>query len=85
MGRPNRISLRATQTRLFKERDKLGISYCWETKESVTFEKCEEDEEVLPVYYLTEVFVTGEIMVSDDNGFVVDKTDRILNLFRLDI
>lgn len=80
----NRISYRSVNTRLFKERDNLGITFCWETKEHAVFEKCETDE-LINDYYLYEVFNTGEIYVTDQSGVVLDKTDRILNLFRLNI
>lgn len=80
----SRVSIRTTNTRLFKEKEILGISYCWETKDHVVFERCETDD-LINDYYLMEVFNTGEIMVTDKNGVVIDKTDRILNLFRLNI
>jgi len=80
----SRISYRSANTRLFKEKDILGISFCWETKEHVVFERCETDD-LINDYYLYEVFNTGEIFVTDKDGVVLDKTDRILNLFRLDI
>lgn len=78
------ISERATNTNLFKRRNELGISYAWETKEHVVFEKCESDD-IINDYYLIENFVNGEISVTDSNGNQFDKTDRILNLFLLNI
>ena len=77
----NRISERVSKTRLFKEKDDLGISFCWETKDRVVFEKSESLNE----YYLLEFFKTGEILVTDKSVVTIDKTDRILNLFRLNI
>lgn len=78
------ISERATNTNLFKRRNELGISYAWETKEHVVFEKCESDD-IINDYFLIENFVNGEITVTDSNGNQFDKTDRILNLFLLNI
>ena len=82
-----RISYRVSQTKLFKEKDELGISFCWETADRVVFEKSESSEEdiFLNEYYLLEFFKTGEILVTDKSGVTIDKTDRILNLFRLNI
>jgi hypothetical protein len=34
---------------------------------------------------LIEVFETGEIMITDENGGVFEKSERILNLFRLNL
>ena len=78
------ISERATRTRLFRERDNLGISYVWETKDHVVFEKCESDD-ILNDYFLIESFSTGTIEVTDADGNQFDKTDRMINLFTLDI
>lgn len=68
------VSYRVSETRLFKERKSLGIEFCWETENTAV---CE--------YYLLENFRTGQISVSDSKGIVLDKTDRILNLFRLGV
>lgn len=78
------ISERATKTNLFKRRKELGISYVWETKEHVVFEKCESDD-IINDYLLIENFSNGEINVTDSKGNQFDKTDRILNLFLLNI
>lgn len=78
------ISERATRTRLFREREKLGISYVWETKDHVVFEKCESDE-IMNDYFLIENFSTGTIEVTDADGNRFDKTDRMINLFALEI
>ncbi len=78
------ISERVTKTKLFKQRENLGISYVWETKDYVVFEKCESDD-ILNDYFLTENFSTGVIEVTDSKGNQFDKTDRILNLFLLNI
>ena len=77
------ISYRVSKTRLFKERESLGIEFCWETADEVVFSKCEDDLDILGEYYLSENFKTGEISVTDSSGNFLDKTDRILNLFRL--
>jgi hypothetical protein len=78
------ISERVTKTKLFAKRKELGISYAWETKEHVVFEKCESDD-ILNDYFLLENFSNGEISVTDSKGNQFDKTDRILNLFLLNI
>jgi hypothetical protein len=78
------ISERATNTNLFRKRKELEISYAWETKEHVVFEKCESDD-IINDYFLIENFVSGEISVTDSKGNQFDKTDRILNLFLLNI
>jgi hypothetical protein len=78
------ISERVTKTNLFIKRKELGISYAWETKEHVVFEKCESDD-ILNDYFLLENFSNGEISVTDSKGNQFDKTDRILNLFLLNI
>jgi hypothetical protein len=79
------ISERVSQTRLFKERENLGIEFCWETEKEAVFSKPEDDLDILGQYYLIENFKTGEISVTDISGCVLDKTDRILNLFRLGV
>ena len=78
------ISQRATNTALFRQRKELGISYVWETKEHVVFEKCENDE-ILNDYFLIENFSTGIIEITDAEGNQFDKTDRMINLFLLNI
>lgn len=78
------ISERATNTKLFRRRKELGISYAWETKEHVVFEKCESDD-IINDYFLIENFSSGDINVTDSKGNQFDKTDRILNLFLLNI
>lgn len=78
------ISERATNTNLFRQRKELEISYAWETKEHVVFEKCESDD-IINDYLLMENFSNGEINVTDSKGNQFDKTDRILNLFLLNI
>jgi hypothetical protein len=79
------ISNRVSNTRLFKERKSLGIEFCWETEIEAVFSRPENDSDVLGEYYLLENFKTGEISVTDTRGSVLDKTDRILNLFRLGV
>lgn len=78
------ISQRVLDTKLFQQKEQLGISYVWETKDHVVFEKCESDD-ILNDYFLIENFYTGKIEVTDSNGNQFDKTDRILNLFLLNI
>jgi hypothetical protein len=79
------ISYRVSKTRLFKERKSLGIEFCWETPDEVVFSKNEDNLDILGEYYLIESFSTGVIKVTDSNDNVLDKTDRILNLFRLGV
>ena len=81
----NNISLRVSETRLFKERKSLGIEFCWETPTDAVFSRSEDDVDILGEYYLIESFSTGIISVTDYKGNVIDKTDRILNLFRLGV
>ena len=77
----NNYSFKTTQTSLFKEKENLDIEFVYETDEA-TFFILEKDNEI---YWLLEVFETGEIMVSDENGSVLEKSERFLNLLRLDI
>lgn len=79
------ISYRVSETRLFRERKSLGIEFCWETENTAVFSRPEDDLDLLGEYYLSENFKTGKISVTDSKGINVDKTDRILNLFRLGI
>ena len=77
------ISLRVSETKLFKERKSLGIEFCWETPTDAVFSRSEDDVDILGEYYLIESFTTGIISVTDYKGNIKNKTDRILNLFRL--
>ena len=79
------ISYRVSNTKLFKERKDLGIDFCWVTEKEAVFSRLEDDLDILGEYYLLENFKTGEISVTDAKGSVLDKTGRILNLFRLNI
>jgi hypothetical protein len=79
------ISYRVSKTRLFKERESLGIEFCWETPDEVVFSKNKDNLDILGEYYLIESFSTGVIKVTDVNDNLLDKTDRILNLFRLGV
>jgi hypothetical protein len=79
------ISYRVSETRLFRERKSLGIEFCWETENEAIFAKPENNLDLLEEYYLSENFKTGEISVTDSAGNVLDKTGRILNLFRLGV
>lgn len=78
------ISQRAINTTLFKQKEQLGISYVWETREHVVFEKCENDD-ILNDYFLIENFSTGTIEITDADGNQFEKTDRMINLFLLNI
>lgn len=75
------LSYKATKTKLFKEKDKLKLEFIYETDEAAFFVLEYENR----IYWLIEVFRTGEIMVSDEEGSVFDKSDRFLNLLRLKI
>jgi hypothetical protein len=79
------ISNRVSETRLFKERKSLGIEFCWETATEAVFARPEDDSDFIGEYYLIESFSTGVVSVTDVKGIVLDKTDRILNLFRLGV
>ena len=69
------------KTKLYKEIDTLELEFVYETNEAVFF-GTEKDG---LIYWLIEVFETGEIMVTDENGGVFEKSERILNLFRLNL
>lgn len=69
------------KTKLYKEIDTLELEFVYETNEAVFF-GTEKDG---LVYWLIEVFETGEIMITDENGGVFEKSERILNLFRLNL
>lgn len=76
----NNISLRVSETKLFKERNILGIKFGCETPTEAVFYTLDGE------YILGESFLTGFIYVTDiKTGKVLDKSDRILNLFRLGI
>ena len=79
------ISYRVSETKLFKEREILGIDFCWETATDAVFSRVEDNTDILGEYYLIESFSTGIISVTDYKGNIIDKTDRILNLFRLGV
>jgi hypothetical protein len=79
------ISHRVSETKLFKERKSLGIEFCWETSTDAVFSRSENNTDILGEYYLIESFSTGIVSVTDYKGNVIDKTDRILNLFRLGV
>lgn len=69
------------KTKLYKEIDALELEFVYETNEAVFF-GTEKDG---LVYWLIEVFETGEIMITDENGGVFEKSERILNFFRLNL
>lgn len=70
-----------TKTKLYKEIDTLELEFVYETNEAVFFAA---EKEGL-IYWLIEVFETGEIMVTSEDGEVFEKSERILNLFRLNL
>jgi hypothetical protein len=70
-----------TKTKLYKEIDTLELKFVYETNEAVFFAA---EKEGL-IYWLIEVFETGEIMVTSEDGEVFEKSERILNLFRLNL
>jgi hypothetical protein len=74
-------SVDTIRTKLYKEIDTLELEFVYETNEAVFF-GTEKDG---LIYWLIEVFETGEIMVTDENGVVFEKSERILNLFRLNL
>ena len=69
------------KTKLYKEIDALELEFVYETNEAAFFGT---EKEGL-IYWLIEVFETGEIMITDENGGVFEKSERILNLFRLNL
>lgn len=70
-----------TKTKLYKEIDSLELEFVYETNEAVFF-AAEKDG---LIYWLVEVFETGEIMITSEDGEVFEKSDRVLNLFRLNL
>ena len=70
-----------TKTKLYKEIDSLELEFVYETNEAVFF-AVEKDS---LIYWLIEVFETGEIMVTSEDGEVFEKSERLLNLFRLNL
>ena len=74
-------SYKTSNTRLFKEKERLNIEFVYETNEAAFFGLEKEDS----FYWLIEVFDTGEIMVSDEHGSVFEKSERFLNLLFLNI
>ena len=70
-----------TKTKLYNEIDTLELEFVYETNEAVFFAA---EKEGL-IYWLIEVFETGEIMVTSEDGEVFEKSERILNLFRLNL
>lgn len=79
------ISYRVSETKFFKEKESFAIEFCWETEKEAVFSRPEDNGGFLGEYYLLENFKTGQISVTDTKGNVLDKTDRVLNLFRLNI
>jgi hypothetical protein len=75
------LSHKASNTKLFKESDELELEFVYETDEAAFF-GTEKDGEL---YWLIEVFETGEIMITSEDGEVFEKSERLLNLFRLKI
>jgi hypothetical protein len=69
------------KTKLYKEIDALELEFVYETNEAVFF-GTEKDGFI---YWLIEVFETGEIMITSEDGEVFEKSERILNLFRLNL
>ena len=69
------------KTKLYKEIDTLELEFVYETNEAVFFGTEKDGLD----YWLIEVFETGEIMITDENGGVFEKSERILNLFRLNL
>ena len=69
------------RTKLYKEIDSLELEFVYETNEAVFFAAKKDGL----IYWLIEVFETGEIMVTSEDGEVFEKSDRVLNLFRLNL
>jgi hypothetical protein len=77
----NNYSENVTKTKLYKEIDTLELEFIYETDESAFF-GAEKDGKF---YWLIESFETGEIMVTSEDAEIFEKSERILNLFRLNI
>jgi hypothetical protein len=74
-------SNKVSNTKLFKESDELELEFIYETNEAAFFGTKKEGL----IYWLIEVFETGEIMITNEDGGVFEKSERLLNLFRLKI
>ena len=74
------LSYKAANTKLNKQKKELGLEFLYETSDVVYF--CLENEHM--TYYLSENFVTGKIVVSDEYNNVYPG-DRMLNLLKLKI
>ena len=74
-------SYKTSNTQLFKEKERLNLEFVYETSEAAFF-GLEQDGDL---YWLIEVFESGEIMVSDEHGSVFEKSERFLNLLRLKV
>ena len=79
------ISERAMRTSLYKQMIELNISYAWESEDFVVFEKTDKSEPIISEYFIFEKFSDKSIWVTDSNGKTLEKTNRILNLFKLGI
>lgn len=74
------LSYKAANTKLNKQKKELGLEFLYETSGAVYF--CLENDGT--TYYLSENFVTGSIVVSDEDNNVYPG-NRMLNLFKLKI
>lgn len=74
-------SYRTTQTKIFKEKELIDADFVYETDDAAFF-IIEFDNKI---YWLLEVFEDGEIMVTDEQGGVLENGLRILNLLRLKV
>jgi hypothetical protein len=74
------LSYKAANTKLNKQKKELGLEFLYETGDAVYF--CLENEHM--TYYLIEDFITGTIVVSDEENNIYPG-DRMLNLLKLKI
>ena len=74
------LSYKAANTKLNKQKRELGLEFLYENNDAVYF--CLESDDI--TYYLSEDFVTGSIVVSDENNNIYPG-DRMLNLLKLKI
>lgn len=81
MNNQKSSSEKASNTKLFKEAVELELEFVYETNDAVFF--VTEKEEL--IYWLIEIFETGEIMIASEDGKVFEKSERLFNLFRLKI
>lgn len=74
------ISLKTSGTKLFKlSRQIDGLEFLYETDEHTVFEYIQDSK----THYILFEEWSGKILITDEDGFSVDKPLRILNLIKV--